>query len=248
MDPLSLFFRRISRHGLFGTFRLIPVNVKWALGQLKPSNLAERRRERALDRELGIETAAHLTRGQLEAEWDTVKALTGYQAVPREIFKEMVGSLPENIASYCFIDIGSGKGRALVLAARHGFPSVIGVELSPALHRIAEKNFARISGSLPAKIRLLNLDAREYEFPGTPSVVFLANPFADEAIMRVVVANIERAHSQSRKPVFLLYHWPVLEGVLHERNGLREFGKGHYRGDWGFEWKAFTFAAAQGHP
>lgn len=248
MDGLTFLFRRVSRHGLLGTLKLMPQNIRWAWRQLKPSNLAERRRERALDRELGIETAARLTRGQLEAEWDSPKAPTGYQAVPREIFDEMVGCLPAEALSFCFIDIGSGKGRALALAARRGFSRIIGVELSTTLHRIAEKNFARIGSSLPATIDLVNLDARKFEFPGTPTIAFFANPFADEDIMREVLGNIERAHRQSGEPVFLLYHWPVQEKVILERSEWREVSKGHYRRDWGFEWKAFNFVGAQGQP
>jgi hypothetical protein len=119
---------------------------------------------------------------------------------------------------------------------------VIGVELSPTLHRIAEKNFARIGGSLPASVCLLNIDAREFVFPGTPTVVFLYNPFTEEEIMRTVVANIEHAHRPSGNPAFLLYHSPVQEGVLRERSAWREFSKGRYRRDFnGCEWKAFTF-------
>jgi len=245
MNRLTLFIRRISRHGMRGTVRLIPVNIQWACRQLNPPIIAERSRERALDRELGIETAGSLTRGQLEAEWSDPKAATGYQAVPREIFNEMIASLPIDPASFCFIDIGSGKGRALALAAKRGFPLVIGVELSPNLHRIAERNFARIGGSLGASIRTLNLDARDFAFPGTPSVVYLFNPFEDEAITRDVVGNIERAHRASGRPVFLLYHWPVHEAILREQGTWQEFSKGHYRRDWGFQWKAFVFTDAR---
>ena len=247
MNWLTLFIRRMSRHGVLGTMKLIPVNIRWACRQLKPSSIAERRRERALDRELGIETAGFLTSGQLEAEWRDPKAFTGYQAVSREIFDEMIASLPIDPASFCFIDIGSGKGRALALAAKRGFSLVIGVELSPNLHQIAERNFARIGGSLGASIRTLNLDARDFVFPGTPSVVYLFNPFEDEAITREVVRNIERAHCASSSPVFLLYHWPVHEAVLKERRTWQEFGKGHHRRDWGFQWKAFAFIGAQGN-
>jgi SAM-dependent methyltransferase len=245
MNWLTLFIRRMSRHGVLGTMKLIPVNIRWACRQLKPSSIAERRRERALDRELGIETARSLTRGQLEAEWAEPRGTTGYQPVPGEIFLEMVASLPIEVASFCFIDIGSGKGRALALAARHGFPLVIGVELSRNLHQIAERNFARIGGTLGASIRTLNLDARDFLFPGTPSVVCLFNPFQDEEITREVVKNIERAHQASGSPVFLLYHWPVHEGVLRERGTWQELAKGHYRRDWGFQWKAFSFVSAQ---
>ncbi len=240
MNGLTLFIRRISRHGIRGTLKLIPVNIRWASRQLKPSSIAERRRERALDRELGIDTAGSLTSGQLEAEWSDPQAFTGYQAVPREIFDEMIASLPIDPASFCFIDIGSGKGRALALAAKHGFSLIIGIELSPNLHQIAERNFARIGGSLGARVRTLNLDARDFVFPGTPSVVYLFNPFEDETITRQVVGNIERAHRASGSPALLLYHWPVHEAVLREQGNWQEFRKGHYRRDWGFQWKAFA--------
>ena len=243
MKWLRIFIRRISRHGVLGTMKLIPVNIRWACRQLKHSNVAERRRELALDRELGIETAGSLTRGQLEAEWSETKAPTGYQAVPREIFDEMIASLPIDPATFCFVDIGSGKGRALALAAKRGFPLVVGVELSPKLHRIAERNFARIGGSLGASIRTLNLNARDFRFPGTPSVIYLFNPFEDEAITREVIENIERAHYASGRPAFLLYHWPVHEAVLREKGTWQEFSKGHYRRDWGFQWKAFVLTS-----
>ena len=233
--------RRVCRHGILGTLKLIPVNIRWAFRQLKLSSIADRRRERAFDRAFGIETASPLTRGQLEAEWECPKAPTGYQAVPQAIFNEMIASLPIDPASFCFIDIGSGKGRALLLAAQHGFPLVIGVELSPQLHAIAEKNFGRIGDSLRASIRTLNLDARHFEFPGTPSVVYLFNPFQNEDITRTVVRNIERAHRASGNPAFVLYHWPVHENVLREHGSWKEFGRGQYRRDWGFQWKAFTF-------
>jgi SAM-dependent methyltransferase len=247
MNRLTLLTRRVYRHGLLGTLELVPVNIRWAWRRLKPSNIAERRREHAFDREFGIETASPLTRGQLEAEWKDPKSPTGYQAVSQVIFNEMITSLPIDPASFCFMDIGSGKGRALVLAAQYGFPLVIGIELSPQLHAVAEKNFARIGPSLRATVRILNLDARDFEFPGTPSVVYLFNPFQDEGITRTVVRNVERAHLASEKPVFVLYHWPVHEYVLTERGIWKEFSRGHYRRDWGFQWKAFSFIGAQGH-
>ena len=40
-----------------------------------------------------------------------------------------------------FVDLGCGKGRACMLAALHGFEKVVGVDYSPELCRIAERNF-----------------------------------------------------------------------------------------------------------
>jgi SAM-dependent methyltransferase len=239
MDGLPLLFRRISRHGLLGTIKLIPVNVSWAWRQLKPSNLAERRRERALDRELGIDTARIMTKGALQAETGTAAQITFYQPVPLKIFEEMLGCLPPDLSSFTFIDIGSGKGRALVLAARHGFRDVIGIELSPSLHRVAEKNLLRLRDSLKTTVRALNMDARLFEFPLSPTVIFLGNPFGEE-ITREVVNNIERVHCNSDLPVFLLYHWPVQRQVFEASDMWEELSCGGWRRDFGFEWRDYV--------
>ena len=39
-----------------------------------------------------------------------------------------------------FVDLGSGKGRTLLLASEYPFRRIVGVELSPKLHRIAKTN------------------------------------------------------------------------------------------------------------
>ena len=244
MNWLTLFIRRMSRHGVLGTIKLIPVNIRWAWRQLAPSNLAERRRERALDRELGIDTAGIVTKGGLQAETKTTDEITFYQAVPLRIFENMTGCLPPDVSSFSFIDIGSGKGRALILAARLGFHEAIGVEFSSNLHRIAEKNLARVRGSMRTTLRALNMDARLFEFPATPTVIFLGNPFGED-ITREVIEKVERSHSNAIHPVYLLYHWPVHKKVLEERGTWQEISRGAWRRDFGFEWRAYVLLTGQ---
>jgi SAM-dependent methyltransferase len=236
-DRISIFFRRIFRHGLLGLVKLIPVNIRFLWQALKPAAIAARRRERALDRELGIETAGNVPAGAVSAESGVAAQNNTYQPVLREDFEEIMSCLPTDTSSFCFIDVGSGKGRALVLAARRNFAQVIGIELSHNLHRIAEKNLTRIEGSLCTSVRILNLDAREFLFPSVPSVIFLFNPFGED-IMRAVISNIERTHRNSDVPVFLLYLWPFQEEVINERGMWQEI-------DQGLHWKAFTFVRKQ---
>jgi len=230
--------RRISRHGLLGSVKLIPVNLRFALYALRPAAIAARRRERALDREMGINTAGDLPGGAAAAELGISTEIYSYQAVAREEFDEMLGCLPQNVSSFCFIDIGSGKGRAVVLAARHRFSEVIGVELSARLHRIAEQNVAKVGPSLPTRIKLINEDARCFAFPRMPTVIFLFNPFGEE-VMRDVVRNLERTHQSTNVPVYLLYLWPFQVKVIVESEMWREISSGRH-------WKAFklgTFEA-----
>jgi SAM-dependent methyltransferase len=236
---LSNFIRRITRHGLLGTARLIPVNIRFLWAALKPAAIAARRRERALDRELGINTAGDVPGGAAAAESGFTAEVYPYQPVVREEFEEMLGCLPRDTSSFCFIDIGSGKGRALVLAARHCFAQIIGVELSARLHRIAEKNVAAVSPSLRTRVTLVNQDARRFEFPVISTVVFLFNPFGEE-VMREVVRNIEHTHRNSVLPVYLLYLWPFHEHVIMQSGLWLEIQRGRH-------WKAFQLERLREH-
>jgi len=243
-NKLTILLRRLARHGLLGSLKLIPTNIRWAWRQLRPSNLAERRRERALDREFAMDTAGNMTKGALQAETETAGVITFYQPVPLRIFDEMTGCLPSDLSSFCFIDIGSGKGRALVLAARLGFNEIIGVEFSPTLHRTAEKNLVRLRNSTSTIIHNMNIDALSFEFPTMPTVVFFGNPFGD-TMTRQVIQNIERAHLNSNFPVFFLYHWPVHKQALEERGTWQEISRGAWRKDFGFEWRDYALVTGQ---
>lgn len=231
------FVRRISRHGLLGTLRLIPINIGFILKASKPAAIAARRRKRAVDRELGIDTAGDVPAGVAAAEAGIVAEISPYQPVVPEEFEEIMGSLPQDRSSFCFIDIGSGKGRALVLAARHSFAQIIGVELSARLHRIAEQNIATVGASLRTRVTLVNQDARRFEFPMTPTVVFLFNPFGAE-VMRDVIRKIEDTHRNSDLPVYLLYLWPFQEHVILEKGLWLEVRRGRH-------WKTFQLERSQ---
>ena len=77
-----------------------------------------------------------------------------------------------------FIDLGSGKGRMVLEAARYPFGRVIGVEVAGPLHRTAQDNVARTR--MPRKcenIELVQADVLGYELPDDVTVVFLNNPF-----------------------------------------------------------------------
>src|SRR5262245_36673106 len=57
-----------------------------------------------------------------------------------QIFRELMGNIPASVNTGVFLDLGSGKGRALILAAESGAKKVIGVEQRVDLHRLAKEN------------------------------------------------------------------------------------------------------------
>jgi len=115
----------------------------------------------------------------------------GYSAVAPSVFREACrrwrASLPPSAArpeAYSFVDVGAGKGRALLLASELPFRKVIGVELNEDLARIARGNITRWNRATRsrAKIRILREDVRKFRWPRAPLLVYLNNPFECELI------------------------------------------------------------------
>ena len=109
-------------------------------------------------------------------------------------------ALPADPAVLTLIDFGSGKGRALVLAALRGFRRVIGVEYDEDLHAAAQRNVERFRSRAghASPIELHCADALHYELPGEDCLCFFYNPFDDFAMARML-ARIGDARAQPRR-------------------------------------------------
>jgi SAM-dependent methyltransferase len=105
-----------------------------------------------------------------------------------------------------FLDLGSGKGRAVFLAAQYPFRRVIGVELSPELHAVAVQNLRRFG----SRVELVNADATEYELPADVTVLFLFNPF-NGSVFAAALANVLRSLDEHPRTLRLVYVNPVEE-------------------------------------
>jgi tRNA1(Val) A37 N6-methylase TrmN6 len=113
------------------------------------------------------------------------------------------------------VDVGAGKGRALLLAAELPFRKVIGVELNEALARIAQRNvtpWKRIARSR-AEIRVMHEDAAEFRWPRTPLLVYLNNPF-ECALVELLASRIAAAAVSGPGLVDLLYVNPACADTL----------------------------------
>jgi len=77
------------------------------------------------------------------------------------------------------VDVGCGKGRILLLAAEHGFDQVIGLEISPALCQIAERNVDAFRKVNPesGSIKVVCTNILDYQMTGNENVFFLYSPF-----------------------------------------------------------------------
>ncbi len=153
-----------------------------------------------------------------------------YQPTDPALFHEMMAGLPVvskqfsqqfEFETFTFVDLGSGKGRTLLMASEYPFRKIVGVELLPALHQIACENLRRYKSKSQKCWALETVcgDATDFSFPAEPLVLYLFNPLPESGL-RQVIANLDRSWSDHPRPVYVLYHNPLLEGVLTESSVL----------------------------
>ena len=161
------------------------------------------------------------TRGRFEPD-DVEDAAAvdahGYQAVLRQPFAELIRASGVVPSGHAFIDLGSGKGRALLFALDAGFREVLGVELSSALADVARRNLCSYRGGrfADAAASVVTGDATEFEIPATPAVVFLFNPFG-EAPTRAVADRIDALTAVRYEPLVVIYANPVHDQIFAGR-------------------------------
>ncbi len=102
------------------------------------------------DRARGTDTGGLIPRAELATGHPNDKHVTAYYGVAPSILRGLIELWlnetrpPAQIDRYTFVDIGAGKGRALLVAAESPFYEVVGVELNPELAAVAERNIARV--------------------------------------------------------------------------------------------------------
>lgn len=120
-----------------------------------------------------------------------------------------------------FVDLGSGKGRMLFVAAEMGFGRCVGVEFSRSLEAQAEENVARYRRRGKARIESVLADAGEFEFPAGDLVVYMFNPFGAET-MRRVLANLARSMAETPRHVVVVLLWPEYGAMVAAVPGMRQ--------------------------
>jgi hypothetical protein len=135
-----------------------------------------------------------------------------YTAIEPERFERVLASFDIAVEDFTFIDFGSGKGRALLLASNYPFKRIIGLEFSPELHRTAEENVSHYSSATQKcrDIQSLNVDFVDFELPAEASLLFFFNPCRTR-VRSEVVAGIGRSLLSHPRSLYMAYIAPTAE-------------------------------------
>jgi Histone methylation protein DOT1 len=166
---------------------------------------------------------------------NTDHAVHYHPAHPKFLF-EVFSSLKINYPAYTFVDLGSGKGRALLLASEFPFSEILGVELATELHQIASQNIQRYRSKTQKceNIQSLNLDAAEFEIPLTPLVLYLFNPFRP-GVLIPVLQRLQRSLDSHPRDVTLIYAAPFHAALIEQQTALRCVEQSTYHNTYRFE-------------
>jgi SAM-dependent methyltransferase len=124
-----------------------------------------------------------------------------------------------------FLDVGSGKGRVVLQAARYPYRRVIGVELSPELTAVARANVELNRHRLTVEdIELVTADIADYEMPGDVTTVFAFSPLYGDAFQALIEKLADLADRRGSRVTFI-YSFPDEHERLMASGRARHVGR-----------------------
>jgi SAM-dependent methyltransferase len=139
-----------------------------------------------------------------------------YEASSWFVINHFLASHPIK-ATDAFLDLGSGKGRAVLAAARYPFKRVIGVELSSSLNTIARGNVAKMGKHLVCNdVEIVTADIAEYEIPSDVTFIYIFNT-VEGGLFQKVVDRICESVASSPRVINLAYYCAEMAEYLTTR-------------------------------
>jgi hypothetical protein len=164
-----------------------------------------------------LDTSGLVPAGNLITGHPNDAYVTAYYGVAPSILRTLIDLWretipPHPIHSYTFVDIGAGKGRAMLVASELPFHQVIGIELNPEMADIAQRNLdlwladhaADATAPRLAPIRLYEQDALTFDLPRNPTLAFLFHPF-EAPVLKLLLRRIEAQFARRPGTLDILY-------------------------------------------
>ena len=127
-----------------------------------------------------------------------------------------------------FVDLGCGKGRALLIAARYPFRRVLGVEIGASHVQIARQNvqnvLERAAGLRCRDIRVEHASATDFDYPDSDLLVYMYRPFTG-AVFRAALDRLAEFHARTGREVWIALCCPNEEYLLERHPEFRKCGE-----------------------
>lgn len=162
----------------------------------------------AFDWRFGTDTSMmSLTDSQIPIE--AMAEAVDYEPANVLTMRHVFSSLPFDVRQFDLVDIGCGKGRTLLVAARwYPFRSITGVELSPVTAKIAEQNVQRYTTEHFAMCKAVYVRCENgtcCQIPTGNVLITMYNPFFGQTFERCIQHLHREAVKHPNRQMWLAY-------------------------------------------
>lgn len=107
------------------------------------------------------------------------------------------------------LDIGCGKGSAILRMTKFNFNNVDGIEIARQNAEVASANFEKLRVE---NVRIFNIDATKFDGYDNYNYFYMYNPFPD-IVMRLVISRMLKQITTGKK-ITIIYNNPVCHKTL----------------------------------
>lgn len=119
------------------------------------------------------------------------------------------------------VDIGAGKGAAVLVAASLPIKRVIGVEIADEFAATARENIAKNRSRVrAAEVEIVTADALEWPIPDDVTIIYLYAPLLGDLFARFMQRVFE-AHDRAPRPLRVVSNYPFDHNTLMETGRVR---------------------------
>lgn len=177
--------------------------------------IARRLRERMYERRLGVQTSGYIYLEELGVSGGERIWHDPSEPVSLRRYLEKHAT-PDDV----FADLGSGLGRAVLVAAEFPLKRVIGVEIAEDMNAVARRNLEATRSRLRCpSVELTTADVLEYDIPADLSLVYLYSPVVGETFDAMVDRLIESVDRHPRA-LRIAYNYPFEHNRLIRRDRM----------------------------
>jgi hypothetical protein len=189
--------------------------------------------EKKYDEKYGVDTDAWVYQPEMDlSARDEADGAQFYGPTPHLTLHHVFSNLPIKCNEFELIDVGSGKGRVLLVASGYPFARIIGVELSKSLAGIAQQNIVKYhrNSRRPQewqRIEIRQTSFLDYSIPDGNLVFFLFHPFVGKMFEDCMLHIHSAALTRPNRLIYVVYVNPWINKNWLEKSGyfelVREF-------------------------
>jgi SAM-dependent methyltransferase len=170
------------------------------------ARVRNRRMGLSFDEENGVQTSGRIWLSDLVIDEADTSQSMAYEPAPTTIIADVCRKLQPDYGDFTFIDLGSGKGRVVLLASHLEFKKVIGVEFSEELHREAVHNLTCYPKHKrrSLSVELVCEDVRTFEFPEDKLIVFIFDAFKAD-LLRHIIERLRTSYIALPRKMYIVY-------------------------------------------